>query len=84
MSPLVPYADIAIFARSTPIDFVGSLVAPAILLQCIACETALQLGDAALERLEAAEATATDLGLFARDPAGPIDSANTVDRYGAS
>ncbi|MGI8476788.1 MAG: MurR/RpiR family transcriptional regulator [Thermomicrobiales bacterium] len=58
LSPILRSADVALFARSPRLDFVGSLTAPIALINCIVSQVAVRLGDRALTRLEALEESA--------------------------
>jgi DNA-binding MurR/RpiR family transcriptional regulator len=69
LSPILQYSGIALFARSPRLDFVGSIGAPAALINCIVSQVAVQLGDRSLARLEALEESAAAAGAFVR--AGP-------------
>ncbi|MBA3336663.1 MAG: SIS domain-containing protein, partial [Chloroflexia bacterium] len=69
LSPILQYAGVALFARSPRLDFVGSIGAPAALINCIVSQVAVQLGDRSLARLEALEESAAATGAFVR--AGP-------------
>jgi DNA-binding MurR/RpiR family transcriptional regulator len=64
LSPLLPLADVTLFARSTMLDFVGSLAAPAALINCIVTELGIRLGDEALSRLQAAEDAAEAANIY--------------------
>jgi len=78
LSPVAPLAEVSLYARATSLtDFVGSLAAPAALINCVASEAALRLGDAALERLQRIEDAAAEAGIYVRDGSRPprIDEA---------
>jgi DNA-binding MurR/RpiR family transcriptional regulator len=64
LSPILPLAEVALFARPTILDFVGSLGAPAALINCIVSALGVRLGDAALTRLQALEETAEQAGTY--------------------
>lgn len=66
LSPVLPYADVALLARSPRLDFVGSITAPTALINCIVSQVAIRLGDRALGRLEALEESAAAAGAFVR------------------
>lgn len=55
LSPFVPLADVTLLARSSSLDFVGSLGGPALLINCVVSELGVRAGDRALERLQALE-----------------------------
>jgi DNA-binding MurR/RpiR family transcriptional regulator len=62
LSPILPFAETALFARASMHDFVGSLAAPAALINCVVADAGIRRGARALERLERLEeaAAATD------------------------
>lgn len=64
LSPLLPLADVALFAKSGMLDFVGSLAAPAALINCVVSELGVRLGEQALERLRAIEDAARAAGTY--------------------
>jgi len=64
LSPVLPIADAALFAKASLLDFVGSLAAPAALINCIVSAAGVQLGGAALRRLEALEDAAAAAGVY--------------------
>ncbi|MBA3415522.1 MAG: MurR/RpiR family transcriptional regulator [Chloroflexia bacterium] len=66
LSPILPYAEVALFARSPRLDVVGSLAAPAALIDCVVAQVAVRLGDRALSRLEALEESAAAATAFVR------------------
>jgi DNA-binding MurR/RpiR family transcriptional regulator len=87
LSPLLPLADVALFARSTMLDFVGSLAAPAALINCIVTELGIRLGDEALNRMQAIEDAANAAGIYVpagdRSPARsrpPVSEVDTLRR----
>lgn len=65
LSPLLPLAEVSLFAKGTIRDFVGSLAAAGALINCIASELARRLGASALARLAKAERAAEAGGLYA-------------------
>ncbi len=65
LSPLLPLAEVSLFAKGTIRDFVGSLAAAGALINCVASELARRLGDSALARLAEAERAAEAGGLYA-------------------
>ncbi len=69
ISPVVPFADSALFARGGQLDFVGSLAAPAALINCIVSEVGVRRGERAIERLQMLEESAGSSGAFVH--AGP-------------
>lgn len=64
LSPFLPLADVALLVRATRLDFVGSIAAPAALINCIISETAVRLGSRALERLGELEEAAAAGGIY--------------------
>jgi DNA-binding MurR/RpiR family transcriptional regulator len=68
LSPLLPLADVALFAKASVLDFVGSLAAPAALINFVVSELGVRMGDQALRRLEALEEAARDAGIYLPGP----------------
>jgi DNA-binding MurR/RpiR family transcriptional regulator len=66
LSPIVPTADVSLFVRASNLDFVGSLTAPAALINCVVSEIGVRLGGHALERLQALEDAAAEAGIYVR------------------
>jgi DNA-binding MurR/RpiR family transcriptional regulator len=66
LSPLLPLTIVAIFARSTMLDFVGSLAAPLALINCIVTEVGTRLGNQALNRLQVLEDAAAAANIYVR------------------
>ena len=66
LSPVLPMAEVALFARVSMLDFVGSLAAPAALINCIVSEMGVRLGKVALERLQALEEAADQSNIYVR------------------
>ncbi len=66
LSPVLPMAEVALFARVGMLDFVGSLAAPAALINCVVSELGVRLGEEALERLQAVEDVAGQVGIYIR------------------
>jgi DNA-binding MurR/RpiR family transcriptional regulator len=64
LSPLLPLADVALFARSTMLDFVGSLAAPAALINCIVTDLGIRLGEEGLNRLRMADDAAQAANIY--------------------
>jgi DNA-binding MurR/RpiR family transcriptional regulator len=73
LSPFLPLGETALLARPTRLDFVGSIAAPAALINCIVSETAVRLGPRALTRLRELEEAAIAGGTYvqARQRLGP-------------
>ncbi len=66
LSPVLPLAEVTLLAKVRMLDFVGSLAAPAALINCIVSELGVRLGDQALTRLQALEDAATATGTYVR------------------
>jgi DNA-binding MurR/RpiR family transcriptional regulator len=66
LAPLLPLTDVAIFARSTMLDFAGSLAAPLAPINCIVTEVGTRMGDQALNRLQALEDAAAAANTYVR------------------
>jgi DNA-binding MurR/RpiR family transcriptional regulator len=65
LSPVLPLAEVALFAKVSVVDFVGSLAAPAALINCVVSELGVKMGEKAVERLQAIEDAAGAAGIFA-------------------
>jgi DNA-binding MurR/RpiR family transcriptional regulator len=73
LSPLLPLSDVALFAKAAAgLDFVGSLAAPAALLNCVVSEVGVRLGSQAIERLQALEDAASEAGIYVRGADRPM------------
>lgn len=64
LSPILPLAEVALFAKARVLDFVGSLAAPAALINCLVSELGVRLGQAALDRLQAIEEATSVAGSY--------------------
>ncbi len=64
LSPVLPLAEVALFAKTSMLDFVGSLAAPAALITCIVSDLGARLGERAVERLQALEDVASEAGTY--------------------
>lgn len=64
LSPVLPLAEVALFAKASMLDFAGSLAAPAALINCVVSELGVRLGAAAIERLEAIEDASRAAGSY--------------------
>ncbi len=64
LSPVIPYAEVVLYAKASLPDFVGSLGAPAALINCVVSELSVLLGDEALARLQALEDVAETVGTY--------------------
>ena len=72
LSPILPLADVALFAKASNLDFVGSLVAPSALINCIVSEIGVRLGPQAIERLQVLEDAASEAGTYVAGPDHPL------------
>ncbi len=64
LSPVLPLAAVALFAKVSMLDFVGSLAAPAALINCIVSDLGMRLGEQGIARLEALEDAASEAGIY--------------------
>ena len=64
LSPVLPLAEVALFAKVSMLDFVGSLAAPAALISCVVSNIGVRLGDEAVTRLQALEDAASEAGIY--------------------
>ncbi len=64
LSPVQPLAEVALYAKCNLLDFVGSLAAPAALINLLVSHTGVRMGDAALKRLESYEDAASEAGIY--------------------
>ncbi len=71
LSPVLPYAEVTLFAKTNLLDFVGSLGAPAALINCLVSEVGVRLGDAAVERLQSLEDVAEQTEIYVRGGSRP-------------
>lgn len=71
LSPLLPLAEVTLFAKANMLDFVGSLAAPAALINCVVSEVGIRLGDRAIKRLQALEESADEAGVYVRAAGRP-------------
>ncbi len=71
LSPVLPTSEVALFARVSMLDFVGSLAAPAALINCLVSEMGVRLGKVALERLQALEEAADQSNIYVRGGTRP-------------
>ena len=72
LSPILPLADVALFARASNLDFVGSLTAPSALINCVVSEIGVRLGAQAIERLQVLEDAASEAGTYVAGADHPI------------
>lgn len=64
LSPVLPLADVVLYAKASLLDFVGTLGAPAALINCLVSELGIRMGDEAVERLQALEDVAETVGTY--------------------
>ena len=67
LSPVLPLAEVTLFAKVGGVgllDFVGSLAAPAALINCIVSAVAARLGEDGLARLQELENAAAEAGIY--------------------
>jgi DNA-binding MurR/RpiR family transcriptional regulator len=64
LSPVLPLSQSALLAKASMLDFVGSLAAPAALINCVVSEIGIRIGKPALSRLEALETAASSAGIY--------------------
>ncbi len=72
LSPILPLADVALFAKASNVDFVGSLTAPSALINCVVSEIGVRLGTQAIERLQVLEDAASEAGTYVAGADHPI------------
>lgn len=65
LSPILPFSGTTLFAKASMHDFVGSLAAPAALINCVVSDVGVRLGARAMKRLELLEEAATACGTYA-------------------
>ncbi len=71
LSPVLPLAETALFAKASMVDFVGSLAAPAALISCVVSEVGVRLGQRVLDRLQALEEAAAAANIYVRAGSQP-------------
>jgi len=64
LSPVLPLSEATLLAKASMLDFVGSLAAPAALINCVVSELGIRMGKHAIERLEALETAASSAGIY--------------------
>jgi DNA-binding MurR/RpiR family transcriptional regulator len=77
LSPLLPLAEATLFAKAAVLDFVGSLAAPAALINCIVSALGVRLGQQALRRLEALEDAARVANIYVTAGGHPAPTRNS-------
>src|SRR5215216_2804944 len=78
LSPMLPLAEVTLFAKVSMLDFVGSLAAPAALINCIVADLGLRLGEQAVVRLQALEAAASEAGIYVSAGGQPVRAEGTL------
>jgi DNA-binding MurR/RpiR family transcriptional regulator len=78
LSPVLPLADVVLFAKVSMLDFIGSLAAPAALINCIVADLSLRLGEQAVARLQALEDAASEAGIYVAAGSQPVRSEGTL------
>jgi DNA-binding MurR/RpiR family transcriptional regulator len=78
LSPVLPLAEVTLFAKVNMLDFVGSLAAPAALINCIVADLGLRLGEQAVARLQALEAAASEAGIYVSVGGLPVRAEGTL------
>jgi DNA-binding MurR/RpiR family transcriptional regulator len=71
LSPLLQLADVTLFAKAAILDFVGSLAAPAALINALVSTIGVRLGERALRRLQALEDAAASASIYLHAGGGP-------------
>lgn len=66
LSPVLPLSEITLFAKASMLDFVGSLAAPAALINCVVSDIGMRMGARAMDRLQSLEEAATSCGAYVR------------------
>jgi DNA-binding MurR/RpiR family transcriptional regulator len=64
LSPVLPLSGVTLFARASMLDFVGSLAAPAALINVVVADIGMRLGAKATERLQSLEEAAEACGAY--------------------
>ena len=64
LSPVLPLSEITLFAKASMLDFVGSLAAPAALINCVVSDIGMRMGARAMERLQSLEEAAASCGAY--------------------
>lgn len=64
LAPILPLADVVLYAKSSVLDFVGSLGAPTALINCLISELGVRMGEEGLARLQALEEVAEAVGTY--------------------
>ncbi len=78
LSPVLPLAEVALFAKPSMLDFVGSLAAPAALINCLVSELGVRLGEQARARLQLLEDAASEAGTYVPGGSGATQREGTL------
>jgi DNA-binding MurR/RpiR family transcriptional regulator len=78
LSPVLPLAEVTLFAKVSMLDFIGSLAAPAALINCVVANLGLRLGEQAIARLHALEAAASEAGVYVTAGGQPVRAEGTL------
>jgi DNA-binding MurR/RpiR family transcriptional regulator len=68
LSPILPLAEVALFAKANALDFVGSLAAHGALINCVVTQLSMRMGEIAVKRLEKIEEAADGAGIYVQTP----------------
>ena len=66
LSPVILLAQVTLFARASMLDFVGSLAAPAALINLVVSDLGLRMGRPAINRLQELEDVAVETGIYVK------------------
>jgi len=66
LSPVISVAEVAMLAKASMLDFVGSLAAPAALINCVVADLGRRMGRPTLERLQMLEEAAVEGDTYVR------------------
>jgi DNA-binding MurR/RpiR family transcriptional regulator len=66
LSPVIARARVTLLARASMLDFVGSLAAPAALVNLVVSDVGLRMGRAAIARLQHLEEAAAEAGTYVK------------------
>lgn len=78
LSPVLPLAEVTLFAKPSMLDFVGSLAAPAALINCLVSELGVRLGEQARARLQTLEDAASEAGIYVPGGSGAAQRERTL------
>jgi len=75
LSPVLPLAEVALFAKVSTVgllDFIGSLAAPAALINCVVSDLGTRLGEGAVARLQTLDDVAAEAGIYVAAGGRPL------------